>query len=375
MSGKYPFMDFFAGSGLVTESLKDFFDLVWANDIDLKKADVFMANNPGAPFLLDSIKNVNGSQLPEAVLSWASFPCQDLSIAGNLEGINGKRSGLVWEWLRVLDEMKVRSPLLTAENVSGLVNADSGAHYLELHHALIQRGYRVGAIEINASHWVPQSRPRIFVIAIQDTANLYGMISPCPNWAHPQAIRELSKGLKNWVWWSLPKPAVTRQELDTLMDYEIDNVSCDWSEHNVSLIPQYHLDRMMAEIQKGRKFFLGYRRIRNHKQVLELRFDGLAGCLRTPNGGSSKQIVVFQKNGKTCARLLSVVEAARLMGVSPTYKFPGKYNDGYRALGDAVAVPAVRFIGEHLLYPLARRVTGECLRGQRIIAQTTHEVL
>jgi DNA (cytosine-5)-methyltransferase 1 len=86
---------------------------------------------------------------------------------------------------------------------------------------------------------------------------------------------------------------------------------------------------------------------------LEIRFDGLAGCLRTPEGGSSRQTLVVVNNGQISTRLLTVREAARLMGAPDSFKLPGSYNDGYRAMGDAVAVPVTRWLARHLLAPLA----------------------
>ena len=103
----------------------------------------------------------------------------------------------------------------------------------------------------------------------------------------------------------------------------------------------------------------GYRRTRSGKQVLELRFDNLAGCLRTPEGGSSRQIIVIKKNGELRSRLLTVREAARLMGAPETYKIPGSYNDGYKALGDAVAVPVATWLAQHLLSPLVEAFVDE----------------
>lgn len=351
------FMDFFAGSGLVTEGLRSFFRLVWANDIDSKKGNVFLENNPDAPFVLGPIQHIKGADLPEAVLSWASFPCQDLSLAGNLNGLGGTRSGLVYEWLRVMDEMRERPPLVVAENVAGLVSAHGGKHYRALHASLVERGYRVGAVEINAWYWVPQSRPRVFVVAVRDPTDVYGLISSTPEWAHSTAVRRAAEGLKNWVWWILPEPTVTRAKLEQVIDVGTPCPDAAWSEHNISLIPRGHYERLVEETAKGRTVFLGYKRIREGRQVLELRFDGLAGCLRTPNGGSSRQIVVYRRNGGFEARLLSTVEAARLMGVRDTYKFPGSYNDRYRALGDAVAVPVITYLAQHLLSPLAERMT------------------
>ena len=141
---------------------------VWANDINARKAAVYRANFKSNHFVLDDIKNISGSSLPSAHLSWASFPCQDLSLAGNMKGIHAERSGLVWEWLRVMDEMPERPGILALENVSGLLSANSGENYRSLHHALVERGYQCGAIALNADLFVPQSRPRVFVVAIKD---------------------------------------------------------------------------------------------------------------------------------------------------------------------------------------------------------------
>src|SRR5262245_34103342 len=134
-------LDFFAGSGLVTQALRPFFDVAWANDNCAKKAAIYKANHHADAFHLGSIEEVDGRELPQCALAWASCTCQDLSLAGPIDGITGKRSGLVWEWLRVLDEMKSRPPILVAENVLGLVSAQNGAPYRAVHEALVARGY------------------------------------------------------------------------------------------------------------------------------------------------------------------------------------------------------------------------------------------
>ena len=95
------------------------------------------------------------------------------------------------------------------------------------------------------------------------------------------------------------------------------------------------------------------------KQCLELRFDGIAGCLRTPEGGSSKQFLIVKKDGELHARLLSPREAARLMGAPDSYILPGTNNDGYKAMGDAVALPVASFIGKSFLTKLAEVIYDE----------------
>lgn len=90
-----------------------------------------------------------------------------------------------------------------------------------------------------------------------------------------------------------------------------------------------------------------------------MRFDGIAGCLRTPEGGSSKQYLVVKKANEIHARLLTVRETARLMGAPDSFVLPGSANDGYKAMGDAVAVPVAQFIGERFLTKLAKSVYAE----------------
>ena len=134
-SAPWTMQEFFAGSGLVAYGLKGMFAPVWANDISEQKAAVYEANFGNEYFELGDIKDIKGESLPVAHLSWASFPCQDLSLAGSLGGIHASRSGLVWEWLRILDEMSDKPKILLLENVSGLLSTNGGNNYRTLHMA------------------------------------------------------------------------------------------------------------------------------------------------------------------------------------------------------------------------------------------------
>lgn len=346
------FLEFFAGSGLVTYALKSYFKAVWANDNSEKKAVVYYANHGRSHFHLGSIADVKGGDLPPVTLSWASFPCQDLSLAGLTAGIHGNRSGLVWEWLRIMDEMTARPPLLVAENVTGLVSHSKGLHYRTLHNALLSKGYSVGAIMLNAIRWVPQSRQRVFVIAVRNDIKIPAALrSESPTWLHPDMVVNAAKGLDSWVWWNMPEPPPHKQTLCDIAEWD---APCDPPErtaHNISLISERHrkaLSRSDVLVAPG------YKRIRHGQQYLELRFDNVAGCLRTPVGGSSRQVLVLKKEGKLSTRLLTVRETARLMGAPESYKLPGTYNDGYKAMGDAVAVPVARYLARHLLSPLSK---------------------
>jgi len=350
---EHPFLEFFAGSGLVAEGFKGLFKPVWANDICPKKAAVYAANHDSAHFQIGSIADIHGTDLPNAPLAWASFPCQDLSLAGSTDGIHAARSGLVWEWLRVMDEMQKRPPVLVAENVAGLVSLNGGSHYRSLHKALVDRGYRVGAMLINAELWVPQSRPRIFIVAIADGLSLpLALTSPGPNWLHSSALIRAAEGLPNWIWWAMPLPPQRKTTLDGIIEWDAPAQDDATQQRNLALISPRHA-KLLGDLPQDLPFIApGYKRTRNGRQVLELRFDRIAGCLRTPEGGSSRQLLLLRKNGKLACRLLTVREAARLMGAPDSYKLPVGYNEAYKAMGDGVAVPVARWLAQHLLLPL-----------------------
>lgn len=349
-SAPWTMHEFFAGSGLVAYGLKGMFATVWANDISEQKAAVYEANFGDDHFKLGDIKDVKGNELPFAHLSWASFPCQDLSLAGSMAGIHAARSGLVWEWLRVLDEMAKKPKILLLENVAGLLSTNNGDNYRVLHMALVERGYDCGAIMLNASHFVPQSRPRVFIIAVKHGEAIpEELVGEGPCWLHNKAATQLGHSLPNWIWWKTEKPVKRKS---TLKDIVETSVPFD-KDYALQLVPARHQARLD---EHDSIYATGYRRTRYGEQQLELRFDGVAGCLRTPEGGSSKQYLVVKEKGQTHARLLTVREAARLMGAPDSFILPGSYNDGYKAMGDAVAMPVAQFIGERFLTKIAEAV-------------------
>ena len=347
------FLDFFAGSGLVSHALKSSFDCVWANDISVKKAAVYAANHGSNHFTLGSIEGVRGADLPTTEMMWASFPCQDLSLAGATNGIHAPRSGLVWQWLRIVDEMHCRPPVLVAENVVGLIATARGAHYRLLHRALAERGYAVGAIVVDASMWLPQSRVRVFVIAVDKSIAIpQTLVATSPGWLQNESMRRASAELDDFVCWNATPPQIGRSPLSALIDWDAPFPAPEVEARNIALIAPHHraiLDAIPAETPFVAP---GYRRTRNGVQTLELRFDDTAGCLRTPEGGSSRQLLVLRRGGRWRCRLLTAREAARLMGAPENYQLPERYNDAYMAMGDAVAVPVVDWLGKTFLRPL-----------------------
>ena len=347
------FVDFFAGSGLVTQGAKHACVPVWSNDICPKKAAIYTANHGDDHFHLGSIEHVSGKAIPKGDIVWASFPCQDLSLAGKMGGLAASRSGLFWEWLRVLDEMPVRPSVLALENVVGLLSANGGEDFQLLYQALRERSYKVGPMLLDARLWVPQSRPRIFIVAVQDHIDTSSLEDNGPNWLHPSPVLKAIAPLDDIVFWSMPRPTKRPKTLTEVIDWDASVFNEERASALFYLVAPKHqelLDRLQLS---HRAVFPGYRRTRNGKQVLELRFDDLSGCLRTAEGGSSCQFLLLHDAGEWKARLITPREAARLMGATECYRLSTSYNESYNAMGDAVVVPVVKHLVDYLLVPLS----------------------
>jgi DNA (cytosine-5)-methyltransferase 1 len=344
---------FFSGSGLVTQGAKHACNQVWSNDICPKKAAIYTANHGSDHFHLGSIEHVAGSELPKGDIVWASFPCQDLSLAGKMGGLAASRSGLFWEWLRVVDEMPTKPTVLALENVVGLLSANGGDDFRQIHQALCERSYKVGPMLLDARMWVPQSRPRVFIVAVLNHIDTRPFEDNGPNWLHPDAVLKATATLADIVFWSMRQPSKCPKTLTDIIDWDAPVFNEERAAALFSLIAPKHralLDKLPATRCAA---FPGYRRTRNGRQVLELRFDDLSGCLRTAEGGSSCQFLLLHDAGEWKARLITPREAARLMGAPECYRLSTSYNESYNAMGDAVVVPVVRHLVDNLLVPLA----------------------
>jgi len=363
------FYEFFAGAGLVRLGLSPAWKCLWANDIDERKAAVYTENFPNSRFEPGDVSEVNPASLPPgAQLAWASFPCQDLSLAGWRRGMAAERSGTFWAFWRILQarlESNDRPPMIVLENVPGLLY---GENLTGLCEALAALNMTFGGIVIDARYFVPQSRPRVFVVAVDSRVSTRSLASELPRediW-FPDALRRAFTRLpldlrELWRWWRLPVPATPVKPFAELVEREASQLgwhSISETQHLLSLMSPVNLRKVESVAQMGRtQIGFLYRRTRAGRQRAEVRFDGIAGCLRTPEGGSSRQTLIFVDRRGVRSRLLSPREAARLMGVPDSFVLPERYNDAYRAMGDGVAVPVVRWLSEHLLEPLARRAS------------------
>ena len=349
--------------------LGDAWDCLFANDFDEKKVASYRKNfHPAIELHHGDVGAVGTELLPDhATLAWASFPCQDLSLAGNGKGLEGNRSGVFWSFWGLVKKLRQEGrqpPVIALENVTGLITANGGDDLRSLVSALVEEGYRVGAIALDGALFVAQSRPRVFVIAVAKSVALpKGITSKVANpLLHPPSLQDVVENSsaeihKNWVWWKLPIPQEDAPHLREIIENEPTGVewhSAAETQRLLSMMTPGNLAKveeakMAGDLQVGTI----YRRTRNRVQRAEVRFDGVSGCLRTPSGGSSRQIVMVVEGTIVRTRLISPRETARLMGLPEKYDLPERYNDAYHLTGDGVVVPAVGWIERHIIRPVA----------------------
>lgn len=346
-------------------------ECIFANDNDQKKGTSYVANWGAQHLNREDVGEVSTVDLPGyADLAWASFPCQDLSLAGAGAGLKGERSGTFWPFWDLMTDLgnERRAPaLIVLENVCGALTSHRGNDFAAIGEALAS-GYRFGALVIDAAYFVPQSRPRLFIIGVRcDLKIPEHLTTPEPGvfW-HPSrlctAYVKLSEKAKaSWIWWNLPDPPIRKEVFSDLIENEPEGVT--WhtpgeTRYILGLMSSINRKKVEKAKRAGRRMVGGiYKRTRKDEngariQRAEIRFDDLAGCLRTPAGGSSRQSIMIVEGNKVRTRLLSPREAARLMGLADSYKLPKNYNEAYHLAGDGLVVPVVRFLAAHILEPV-----------------------
>jgi DNA (cytosine-5)-methyltransferase 1 len=367
------FYEFFAGGGMARAGLGKGWACLFANDFDAKKGLTYQLNYPEGDVLrVGDVRKIKAAELPGAAdLIWGSFPCQDLSLAGGGAGLKGERSGTFYPFWDIVKDLiaEGRGPKLIAlENVLGALTSHDGRDFEAICKTFADAGYRYGALVINAALFVPQSRPRLFLIGVRDDVEVDpALLSPEPIAPfHPAALQRaftrVSKtAQKKMVWWNVPAPPHRNSTFADLIEEH--PVDVDWhtdAERDLLIGKMSAVNKAKLEAAKraGRRMVGGvYKRTRLDErgvkvQRAEIRFDDVAGCLRTPAGGSSRQVIVVVDGTRVRSRLISARETARLMGLDESYKLPKNYNEAYHLTGDGVAVHVVRHLAEQLFEPL-----------------------
>ena len=362
------FAEFFAGIGLVREAIEPLgWQCVFANDIARGKAEMYYARFGSRDFVIDDIRCVTVQDLPAEIdLVTASFPCIDLSLAGNRAGLAGKHSGTIWPFLELLaarcreNGQGNRPAAVLLENVTGFLSSRGGRDLAEVCRFLAALGYVIDLVVVNARWFTPQSRPRLFVLAVRaDDANCES--SPAPSGLvgaqsrlRPPAVRRFQDAHAHLPFVDIPLPEPPQKAPHTLSFFLEDLAADDerwWPDDKTETLLRHMAARhrrRVEELAAGERNGVAtmYRRRRNGRTVGEVRDDCIAGCLRTPQGGSSVQFLVDCRTGKPRIRPLTGREYARLQGAT---RFPIRVSErqAQMGFGDAVCVPALRWLVRH----------------------------
>ncbi len=357
--------EFFAGIGLMRIGLENAgWQTVFANDIDPDKKQMYVDHfGDNGEFIQEDVHKLKSSEVPSVSLATASFPCNDLSLAGARHGLAGAQSSAFWGFIDTLKAMKRERrlpPLVLLENVTGFLTSHGGQDFEDALLALNDLGYAVDAFIVDAARFVPQSRQRLFVVGskssdyfpVNDTPSFYESDTR----PHSLAGFVLMHPDINWRIRQLPPlPEASKTLVDILEDLPL-NHEMWWSraraDYMLNQMSPKHRAQADAMIRGNRTAYgTVFRRVRYGKSMAELRTDGIAGCLRTPRGGSGRQILFAAGKGRFAVRLLTPRECARLMGAD-SFVIEVPLNQAFFGFGDAVCVPVIEWIAMNYLNPL-----------------------
>ncbi len=366
LAARKTFAEFFAGVGLMRMGLeRQDWSVAYANDIDPQKLEMYRAQFPDAEkhFFLGDVHQLPPSALPEVTLATACFPCNDLSLAGSRSGLEGKQSSAFWGFIRMLQGNTRKPPLVLLENVPGFLTSHGGADFAKALLTLNELGYEVDSFIIDAAHFVPQSRSRLFVVGVLRSADQPVCVNDAlcdvtESAVRPKALADFIRFHREICWNIRTLPGLPRRRktiagiLERLPDSAPEWWNAQRAKYLLSQMSPKHR-KTAAEMITGKKWSYGtvFRRIRHNKSMAELRSDGIAGCLRTPRGGSAKQILFKAGKGKYFVRHLTPRECARLMGADD-YQINVGVNQALFGFGDAVCVPVIEWIAKYYLNPV-----------------------
>lgn len=358
-AGSWRAAEFFAGIGLVRLALEpEGFDVVWANDIEASKRDLYAANFDASHFVLGDVRRVRGREVPDVDVATASFPCVDLSLAGSRAGLSGAHSGMFWEFARVLREMGDAAPsVVLLENVTGFASSHDGRDLHDALKRLNSLGYWCDVFVADAKWFVPQSRPRMFVVGSRlepHAPEEWTVGQARPEWLcrclEPRKRLRLQAN-------ALPPVRPTTSTVADVVERFKPGSAAWWPEDRSrrfldSLSPLQAARLAPLAERRTYSWRTAYRRTRHGRAVWEIRPDPIAGCLRTARGGSSRQAVVETGRGAVRVRWMTPREYARLQG-APDFAIDGfRPNQVYFGFGDAVCVPVISWVAREYLSPL-----------------------
>lgn len=345
--------EFFAGIGLVRMAIETRgWEVAFANDINPAKFEIYRDNFGHKEFHLGDIRGIRPETIPTVSLATASFPCIDVSLAGNRAGLKGKHSSAYWEFHRLIKGMTKRRPAtILLENVVGLLSSNDGRDLRQIILSMSNLGYSCDLVLLDAADFVPQSRPRLFIIGRLHAPQRDSFYQ---SEVRPNQVIQFVERNADLAWDFSTPPSLPRRtmRLEDVVERFDSSDSIWWDKarkaHLFRQVSPRHR-QVLDTLVKGESlnYATVYKRVRPQGCRAEIRADGIAGCLRTPLGGSSKQFLIEAGRGEWRIRNMTAREYARLQGVPDTFKVNVPYNKALLGFGDAVCVPVVEWVLKH----------------------------
>jgi DNA (cytosine-5)-methyltransferase 1 len=280
--------------------------------------------------------------------------------------VTGSHSSAFWGFVQILKAQgSIAPPLVLVENVPGWLVSNKGKDFRVTVTALNDLGYACDVFILDALRFTPQSRLRVFLVGskIRLTNTTVELLLTRPKSLLSDQLRKCIVANKDLRWFYndlCAPPPLNTCGLSQIVERLDEKDDRWWSavevKRHLAMMNEAHRERVEGlknGVQLSYRTF--FRRRRNGNQRAEVRDDDLSGCLRTAVGGSGKQFLVEAGQGTMKMRAMTPREYARLQGV-PDH-FPIRVN-GVQALtgfGDAVCVPAIAWIANHVLTPLAKQ--------------------
>jgi DNA (cytosine-5)-methyltransferase 1 len=341
----FTYIELFAGGGMARAGLGSGWRCLLANDADPKKAVSYRANFGRERLRVCDVAYLTpGRDIPArpADLCWLSPPCQDQSLAGDRAGLDGSRSGAFrpsWKLIEGLIADNRAPKIIALENVVGLLNSPAGADVAGIREAFERAGYAHATAMIDAARFLPQSRPRVFIIGVRTA---------------------LGVNVKAYVDRAIAALPICNSRLIDILDLGVRCHTAEETAEVLALMAPLHLAKIEEMRRAGRWVARTYFRRRRPDgsggkvQRAEIRADEVAGALRTAAGGSSIQSLIAVNGEAVRTRRLTPRECARLMGLPDSYRLPGNDVEAYDLLGDGVCAPIVMHLATHVFEPILR---------------------
>jgi len=310
---KFKFIDLFAGIGGFRIAFQNLGGkCVFTSEWNHFAQKTYEANFGEVPF--GDITKIDENEIPEHDILLGGFPCQPFSIAGvSKKNSLGKAHGfldkiqgnLFFDIARIIKAKKPKAFLL--ENVKNLVSHDKGNTFKVIKTTLRELGYSVHFKILDAKHFVPQHRERIFIVGFKESI-FHGK----EKFAFPE-MRDVTHTIED-ILESSPDPKYTLT--DNLWDY----------------LQKYSAKHK----EKGNGFGFG---------LVDL--DGITRTLsaRYYKDGSEILIPQYRKN----PRRLTPRECARLLGYPDTFIIPVSDTQAYKQFGNSVVSPLVEAVGKNIV--------------------------